>query len=454
MAQHASKMAAIRTYGGTLAMTSGNCVAVSNIREPNLFQTFNIPSLNADKPDKKDDEDRLLARRATSLTFTLDESTVVVADKSGDVYSFPTVTEVKDDDTPEVKTLGQLLLGHLSMVLDVCLADREQYVVTCDRDEKIRLSCFPNAYNIHSYCLGHTQFVSCLKYVEEFRVLVSGSGDCSVRVWNMEGKQLCQAECPVNRSSDAVTSPQLSSANRQQSDEHGDGDKNGNDKEEKFSNKVAIQGLTYCKQCRLLVVSFYSHPELLVYRLGINEEKASLDHIQTIPIQVTPWDVTFDDSNNVLWVLAPVEGTTVSAFKIMSADESGEDADKVQLVKVQDDGSQVSEVLKTVNSKWDFFSDSLSVPSNIPSLWKVRSQDQVTQYQERKHQRIQGGKARQGNKGKKDRQGHKDQKERQDPKDPKDRQGQKDKSGNKADMDGSVSQQSTEDLPEKKPRVL
>ena len=68
---------------------------------------------------------RTLARRATGLTFTLDESTVLVSDKSGDVYSFPTATEqvkikeVKDEGDTGGKTQGRLLLGHLSMVLDV-----------------------------------------------------------------------------------------------------------------------------------------------------------------------------------------------------------------------------------------------------------------------------------------------------------------------------------------------
>ncbi len=53
-----------------------------------------------------------------------------------------------------------LLLGHLSMLLDVLVTDCSRFVVTCDRDEKIRVSRYPNAYNIHTYCLGHTEFVT------------------------------------------------------------------------------------------------------------------------------------------------------------------------------------------------------------------------------------------------------------------------------------------------------
>jgi len=33
------------------------------------------------------------------------------------------------------------------------------YIVTADRDEKIRISHFPNAYNIQAFCLLHTEYV-------------------------------------------------------------------------------------------------------------------------------------------------------------------------------------------------------------------------------------------------------------------------------------------------------
>lgn len=53
---------------------------------------------------------RTVVRRCTALTFTASEEKVLVADKSGDVYSFSVL---------EPHGSGKLELGHLSMLLDV-----------------------------------------------------------------------------------------------------------------------------------------------------------------------------------------------------------------------------------------------------------------------------------------------------------------------------------------------
>ena len=51
-----------------------------------------------------------MVRRCTALTFTASEEKILVADKSGDVYSFSVL---------EPHGGGRLELGHLSMLLDV-----------------------------------------------------------------------------------------------------------------------------------------------------------------------------------------------------------------------------------------------------------------------------------------------------------------------------------------------
>ena len=69
------------------------------------------------------------------------------------------------------------------MLLDIKLSKCGKFIITCDRDEKIRISHYPNAYNIHNFCLGHTDFVTSISLYQD-NYLISGSGDGTLRLWN------------------------------------------------------------------------------------------------------------------------------------------------------------------------------------------------------------------------------------------------------------------------------
>lgn len=63
----------------------------------------------------------------------------------------------------------------------------DHFIITADRDEKIRVSCLPNAYSIVCYCLGHKDFVSQLAiHPKANHLLLSGSGDGCIGMWNYE----------------------------------------------------------------------------------------------------------------------------------------------------------------------------------------------------------------------------------------------------------------------------
>lgn len=128
-----------------------------------------------------------IAKRIPSKVCFTHVDDIVVADKTGDVYLYKL-------DSEEGPTL---LLGHLSVVLDVILSKCGKYIITCDRDEKIRVSHYPNCYNIASFCLGHTEFVTNMCFIGN--ILVSASGDGTIRFWDYtRGAQLYIIDTKLN----------------------------------------------------------------------------------------------------------------------------------------------------------------------------------------------------------------------------------------------------------------
>jgi len=123
-------------------------------------------------------------RKVSSLTFT-SRNRLVVADKAGDCYEYSFLKA-----TAETEEKGKMILGHLSYILDVVVTQDEKFIITSERDEKIRVSRFPNAYNIHNFCLGHTEFVTSLVLLPS-NLLLSGSGDATIRLWDyVKGQEL------------------------------------------------------------------------------------------------------------------------------------------------------------------------------------------------------------------------------------------------------------------------
>nr|ADD38421.1 tRNA -methyltransferase subunit WDR4 [Lepeophtheirus salmonis] len=118
-------------------------------------------------------------RRINRIAFTPDSQKVVTADKSGDSYLYDILNDKEE-----------LILGHLSMLTCIAFNEDGSLMITSDRDEKIRISHFPNAYNIQGFCLGHEDFVTNFKLINK-DLLISSSGDGSLRLWKyLEGTQV------------------------------------------------------------------------------------------------------------------------------------------------------------------------------------------------------------------------------------------------------------------------
>ena len=88
-------------------------------------------------------------KRPSILVNSPSGTSFLAGDLFGDVHEYDWI--LRED----VKHL----LGHLSMILGLCTAERgsQHFVITSDRDEHIRISNYPDTYNINSFCLGHVE---------------------------------------------------------------------------------------------------------------------------------------------------------------------------------------------------------------------------------------------------------------------------------------------------------
>jgi len=120
-----------------------------------------------------------LTKRPTSIKI-LESKTgdidIVVCDKTGDVY------RLFSTDEKLICSVEQPCLGHISMLLDLVLT--EEYLITAERDEKIKISDRKRPVDIHGYLLGHTQFVKTIFEVDGF--LVSFAGDYELKLWDLK----------------------------------------------------------------------------------------------------------------------------------------------------------------------------------------------------------------------------------------------------------------------------
>ncbi|KAJ3074378.1 WD repeat-containing protein 4 [Podochytrium sp. JEL0797] len=151
---------------------------------------------------------KMLLKRPNALAFADDGDAeqvgdLVVADKFGDVYRIPVTGSDKI----------KLLLGHCSLVTDMILCHSSNLLLTSDRDEKIRISKFPDTFEIQGFCLGHTGFITkmCLLPSPTSTTpsprIASGGGDGSIRFWDIEQQAEVQPHLTVSEFAPELNTP-------------------------------------------------------------------------------------------------------------------------------------------------------------------------------------------------------------------------------------------------------
>lgn len=124
---------------------------------------------------------QVFPKRPCAVLTSLQDTSIVLGDKFGDVYEMP----IDDSAAVEEKDLVPIL-GHVSMLSDVLVAEHEgrQYILTGDRDEHIKVTCYPESYVVKHWLFGHREFVSILHICSfDKDLLISGGGDDYLLLW-------------------------------------------------------------------------------------------------------------------------------------------------------------------------------------------------------------------------------------------------------------------------------
>ncbi|XP_054021722.1 tRNA (guanine-N(7)-)-methyltransferase non-catalytic subunit WDR4 [Dryobates pubescens] len=282
---------------------------------------------------------RSVSRRCTSLVITAAEDKILVADKSGDVYSY-SITEPQAD--------GKLELGHLSLLLDVALSPDDRYIITADRDEKIRVSLAKASHNIVSFCLGHKEFVSKILVIPNYPdLLLSASGDSTLRLWEYKSGEEVYC-CHLS----SISGPETT----------------------KPDQKYPVSRITYC--CEGGYVAILCVCISTVYIFQLDAIARQLGYRQQISLKQKIWDIAFEETGN-LWILEDDSEAPLQLYTPCDGEW-----------KPVFDDKGLQKMSKYLQDNWTVFQAFVGAESHYSSLYKA-SFDNMAAYLEKKEERLQ-----------------------------------------------------------------
>jgi tRNA (guanine-N(7)-)-methyltransferase subunit TRM82 len=296
-----------------------------------------------------------LQRRASRAVFSPDSKHLLIADKNGDVY------EVDPQDPGRE---ARLLLGHLSMLLDLRVSLDGRFVITADRDEKIRVSRFPNSYNIHNFCLGHLDFVTSLSVLSD-SLLVSGSGDGTVRLWRfLEGQQVASRDVfrDVPDKEDPVGAVERLKVDTAEA--------KGSPRGEPPAQPAVVSVLGL--KSSLFVAQVEGFNGVLIYgiKFSILNNSAKVVLKQSLPLDEHLLDLDFDPSSETLFLLLKGEhSVSIDGYKV-------------------DQSNLVKESSFTFSDLKDFFDPLKDYETNSLENLHKRWFDNMKDYMEKKESRV------------------------------------------------------------------
>ncbi|XP_005460963.1 tRNA (guanine-N(7)-)-methyltransferase non-catalytic subunit wdr4 isoform X3 [Oreochromis niloticus] len=334
-------MSAVGFCGNWIIVTCDKKLFAVHTKEAREPFVFDCSTAEKKPKNTQDEKNRWVVRRCTSLVFTQAEDELLVADKSGDVYAFSVVEPQKE---------GELKMGHLSMLLALTVSLDDKYIITADRDEKIRVSHLRSPYNIQSFCLGHRQFVSALQILSTHpHWLLSGSGDGTLKLWDYESGSELQS-CDL-RQLDETTSSEA------------DKDKD-----------PTVCRVTSSTDGQYVAVQCDRVPILQLFTLTQKDNEKLVPHSR-ISLPCCPLDVNFDPEGR-LWVLMDSSDAPLQIYSLTHS--SWECVAHVP---------ELNRVTKAFRPHWETLEASLRTNNRFEQLHKVTF-DNVAVYLQKKQQRL------------------------------------------------------------------
>uniref|UniRef100_UPI00398E58C3 tRNA (guanine-N(7)-)-methyltransferase non-catalytic subunit wdr4 n=1 Tax=Pristiophorus japonicus TaxID=55135 RepID=UPI00398E58C3 len=249
----------------------------------------------------------------------------------------PRISPISHPISSSLSPRPLLTKGVIALLSPQAVSPDDRFVITADRDEKIRVSLLEQPFVIEAFCLGHREFVSALFCPPNHpRLLVSGSGDGTVRLWDYEnGKEL---HCF-----------QLSDGCQQA--------------------RCAVVRMAHCRQGDFFAVVCDGFSSVRILELDV--EAVRLVERQMIAVKRRAWDVVFDDCAG-LWIL---DGDVAVVYRLHEG----------QWQNIPDHPEQMR-IEEVIRANWPVFQGS-AAEINYSNLYKM-SIDTMTEYRLKKEQRM------------------------------------------------------------------
>jgi WD40 repeat protein/chorismate mutase len=237
-------------------------------------------------------------KRCSSLVFSTIQSDnnsendlqiLIAGDLVGDVTAYPTTPSTPDGT-------NRLLLGHtVSILTSINIVNGR--IFSADRDEKIRVSTFPETFHTEGYLLGHEAYITDIAISMNGDLCVSVSGDYTMKLWDcVSFKEIQSIDLCTNL-----------------------------DDEDGFAG-LPIK-VTMNKEGNIAVI--YDEEDV------IDIFDKTLTKIQRIKLSATPLAISFDEHEHLIALLngstycVSFEKTTENLFKIIDSNPFSEGIQKI-----------------------------------------------------------------------------------------------------------------------------